>query len=192
MLLCISWRTLVCIIIPISVQIQPIQTLTMISYQLQIGKDFHSDVTKPIPRNSPKHLITPVDIYMFVDSNHTGDKQTRCSHSGFVIYANKAIVDWNQKHQATIETGVFGAEFVAMKTGVHMLDGATHVYGDNMSVIKKTPNPESRVYLTQLEMSLTCRRHVVMSARCCKIPPTFVFVTTPTFWRISYVGCTRR
>ncbi len=50
-----------------------------------------------------------------------------------------------------------GAEFVAMKTGVDVLrglryklrmmdvaiDGATHVYGDNMSVIKNTSLPES-------------------------------------------------
>ncbi len=61
------------------------------------------------------------------------------------------------KQQATIETGVFGAEFVAMKMGVDMLrglryklrmigvaiDSAKYVYGDNISVIKYTSYPES-------------------------------------------------
>ncbi len=61
------------------------------------------------------------------------------------------------KKQATIKTGAFGAEFVAMKTGVDMLrglrykirmmgiskDAATHIYGGNMSVIKNTLKPES-------------------------------------------------
>ncbi|KAL7447648.1 hypothetical protein ACHAXS_000043 [Conticribra weissflogii] len=94
---------------------------------------------------------------MFVDSNHAGDKQTRRSRSGFLIYVNTALVDWHSKRQGTIETGVFGTEFVAMKTGVDTLrglryklrimgvaiDGATHVYGDSMSVIKNTSKPES-------------------------------------------------
>ncbi|KAL7464695.1 hypothetical protein ACHAXS_005035, partial [Conticribra weissflogii] len=94
---------------------------------------------------------------MFIDSNHAGDKQTRRSCSSFLIYVNTALVDWHLKQQAKIETGVFGAEFVAMKTGVDMLRGlryklrmmgvaidiATHIYGDNMSVIENTSKPES-------------------------------------------------
>ena len=120
-------------------------------------KEFYGEVTEPIPPNAPKPLGKPVDVRMFVDSDHAGDKQTRRSRSGFLIYVNTALVDWHSKRQATIETGVFGAEFVAMKTGVDTLrglryklrmmgvaiDGATHVYGDNMSVIKNTSLPES-------------------------------------------------
>ncbi len=81
----------------------------------------------------------------------------RPSYSGFLIYINTALVDWHLKQQGTIETGVFGAEFVAMKTGVDMLrglryklrmmgvaiDGTTHVNGDNMSTNKNTSKPES-------------------------------------------------
>ncbi len=43
-----------------------------------------------------------------------------------------------------------------------------------------------------LEMLLTCHQHVLMSARCCKILPTFSCVASSTFWRISYVGLTRQ
>ncbi len=56
-----------------------------------------------------------------------------------------------------IETRVIGTEFVAMKTGVDTLrglryklrmlgvaiDGATHVYGDSISIMKNTSKPES-------------------------------------------------
>ncbi|KAL7447636.1 hypothetical protein ACHAXS_000034, partial [Conticribra weissflogii] len=86
-------------------------------------KEFYGEVTEPIPPNAPKPLGKPVDVRMFVDSNHAGDKQTRHSHSSFLIYVNTALVDWHMKHQATIESGVFGAEFVATKTGVDMLQG---------------------------------------------------------------------
>ncbi|KAL7461868.1 hypothetical protein ACHAXS_002274 [Conticribra weissflogii] len=73
-------------------------------------KEFYGEVTKPILPNAPKPLGKPVDVHMFIDSDHAGDKQTRLSHSGFLIYAS-------------IETGIFGTEFVAMKTGVDTLRG---------------------------------------------------------------------
>ncbi len=80
-----------------------------------------------------------------------------CSCSSFLIYINTAQIDWNLKQQVTIEAVVFGAEFVAMKTGLDMLrglryklrmmdvaiDGSSHVYGDNMFIIKNTSKPES-------------------------------------------------
>ena len=62
---------------------------------------------------------------------------------------NTALINWLSKKQATIEVSVFGAEFVAMNTGVEALrgiryklhimgvplTGLTYVYGNNMSVI---------------------------------------------------------
>ena len=94
---------------------------------------------------------------MWVDSDHTGDKMTRQSRTGYFIFLNTALIDWLSKKQATIECSVFGAEFVAMKTGVealrgiryklHMigvpLTGPTYIYGENMSVIYNTSQPES-------------------------------------------------
>ncbi|KAL7461578.1 hypothetical protein ACHAXS_001999 [Conticribra weissflogii] len=84
---------------------------------------------------------------MFVDSDHAGDQCTRRSQSGFLIYLNTALISWYSKRQSTIEMCTFGAEFVAMKTrhrgptwyvlcmmGIP-IDGATHIYGDSMSVI---------------------------------------------------------
>ena len=70
---------------------------------------------------------------------------------------NLAPIAWLSKKQATVETSVFGAEFVAMKLGVEHsrslryklrmmgvpINGPTNVYGDNMSVIHNTQRPES-------------------------------------------------
>jgi hypothetical protein len=52
---------------------------------------------------------------MMVYSDHSGDKATRRSQSSILIFMNMALVDWLSKRQPTIETTVFGAEFVAMK-----------------------------------------------------------------------------
>ena len=98
-----------------------------------------------------------MDLRMFVDSDHAGDKLTRRSRTGFMIHMNAALILALSKKQSTIETSVFGAEFVALKHGIETLRGIryklrmmgipiagpSHVYGDNMSVIHNTQRPES-------------------------------------------------
>ena len=112
-------------------------------------KTFYGDVTESIPPNAPDPRGKSVDLRMWVDSDHAGDKMTRRSHKGYFIFLNTALIDWLSKKQATIQGSVFGAEFVAMKTGVEALrgirykmrlmdvplTGPTYIYGDNISVI---------------------------------------------------------
>ena len=76
---------------------------------------------------------------------------------GFFIFVNSALVMWMSKKQPTVETSVFGAEFVALKHGVETLrglryklrmmgvpiSGPSHVFGDNMLVIYNMQKPES-------------------------------------------------
>ena len=64
---------------------------------------------------------------------------------------------WKSKKQPTIETSVFGVEFMAMKCGMETLHGLryklcmmgvpllglSYIYGDNMSVIHNTQCLES-------------------------------------------------
>jgi len=92
-----------------------------------------------------------------VDSDHAGDKQTRRSKSGFYIYMNSSLIFWLSKKESTIETSVFGTEFIAMKAGMETLrglhyklqmmgveiSGPSYIFGDNMSVIHNTQRPES-------------------------------------------------
>ena len=98
-----------------------------------------------------------VNIRMYVDSDHAGEKRTRRSRTGFFVFINQGLMQWISKRQATIETSVFGAEFVAMKVGMESLRGLRYklrmmgvpingpslVYGDNMSVIYNSQSPES-------------------------------------------------
>ena len=67
------------------------------------------------------------------------------------------MISWLPKRQATVESAVFGSEFIALKQGVEALqgircklqmmgipvDGPTYIYGDNMSIINNTSNAES-------------------------------------------------
>jgi hypothetical protein len=96
-------------------------------------------------------------LRLFVDSDHAGEQFTRRSRTGCVIYLNMAPIVWFSKRQPTVESSVFGAEFVAMKNGIETcrglryklrmmgvaLSGPTFVYGDNMSVFHNTQRPES-------------------------------------------------
>ncbi|KAL7452765.1 hypothetical protein ACHAXS_000285 [Conticribra weissflogii] len=127
--------------------------------------EFYGEVEEPIPPNAPEAIGKVVDLHMFVDSDHEGDQLTQQSCSGFLIFLNTALVSWYSKRQSTIEMCTFGAEFVAMKTGVEALrgicyklrmigipiDGATNIYGDTMSVINYTSKPKSL-----LKMVIVC------------------------------------
>ena len=120
-------------------------------------KHFYGDVKETIPPNALLLCGKEVDVRLFCDSDHARDAKYRRSRSGCLIYINSALVVWYSKRQPTIETSVFGAEFVAMKQGMEALQGlryklrmmgvpisgASFIYGDNMSVIHNTQRPES-------------------------------------------------
>ena len=120
-------------------------------------KGFYGDAKELIPPNIPEARGKEVVMRMFVDSDHAGDKLTRRSRTGFLIYLNMAPVLWYSKKQGTIEGAVFGAEFVAMRTSTEacrglryklrmmgiLVDEPVYIYGDNMSVIHNTQRPES-------------------------------------------------
>jgi hypothetical protein len=120
-------------------------------------KNFYGNVKEAIPLDAPESRGKEVDLRLYVDSDHAGEQLTRRSRTGYFIFMNTAPVTWFSKRQPTIETSVFGAEFVAMKNGMEAtrglryklrmmgvpLSGPTYIYGDNMSVIHNTQRPES-------------------------------------------------
>jgi hypothetical protein len=120
-------------------------------------REFYGDIKEPIPPNAPEERGRELVVRLFVDSDHAGDKLTRRSRTGYLIYCNNAPILWYSKRQGTVESSVFGAEFVALKTGMEAARGLryklrmmgipvtepTFVYGDNMSVIYNTSRPES-------------------------------------------------
>ena len=114
-------------------------------------------MVEAIPPDMPPPLGKDIDLRMMVDSDHAGDKMTRRSRTGFLIFCNLAPIIWISKKQSTIETSVFGAEFVAMKHGVETLrglrykvrmmgiplTGPSYIYGDNKSQVTNSSRPES-------------------------------------------------
>jgi hypothetical protein len=119
--------------------------------------EFKGNMEEAIPPDMPPPLGKDVDLRMMVDSDHAGEKRTRRSRTGFIIFCNLAPIIWLSKQQATIETSVCGAEFVAMKHGIKTLrglrymirmmsiplSGPTYVYGDNKSQVTNSSRPES-------------------------------------------------
>jgi len=96
-------------------------------------------------------------ITCFVDANHATNKVTRRSHTGIIIFLNRAPVLSYSKRQNTVESATYGSELVAMRIardlivalriklksfGIPIL-GPANVYGDNGAVIKNTSIPES-------------------------------------------------
>ena len=120
-------------------------------------EEFYKDVTEDIPLDAPTPRGRYVDTTMFVDASHANDKKNRRSHTGILIFVNKAPIHWYSKKQPTVEVSTFGAEFCAMRIGVEMVKalryklrmfgipivGPTNVFCDNEAVTQNTIVPES-------------------------------------------------
>jgi hypothetical protein len=120
-------------------------------------KSMYGDVKEMVPYDAPVSRGKEVDLRLFVDYYHAGEQFKRRSRTEFVIYLNMAPIVWFSKHHPTVESSVFGAEFVSMKNGIEtcrglryklrmmgmVLIGPTYVYGDNMYVVHNTQRPNS-------------------------------------------------
>ena len=105
----------------------------------------------PVPRGRQ------VEIFTFVDASHASNRVTRRSHTGFIIFINRAPILWHSKHQNAIESSTFSSEFIAMKNCMeHIIglrfklrmfgipiEGPAHVLCDNQAVINNSSKLES-------------------------------------------------
>jgi hypothetical protein len=66
-------------------------------------KYMYGDVKENIASNAHVAHGKEVDLCLFVDSDHTGEKFIRTSRTGFVIYFNMAPLVWFYKRQTTVE-----------------------------------------------------------------------------------------
>jgi hypothetical protein len=127
------------------------------SFQEYDWKEFYHDAKEAIPPNAPPPRGHEVQINAFVDADHAGNKITRRSHFGIIIFLNCAPITWFSKAQSTIESSTFGSEFIAMRIMVEMLealryklrmfgipiDGPANVFCDNKSVVMSSTIPTS-------------------------------------------------
>jgi hypothetical protein len=121
--------------------------------------EIYRDAEELMPHRIPMPRGRSVITTAYVDASHASNKVTRRSHSGYVLFLNRAPVAWYSKRQHTVETSTFSSEFIALKVcleaiehlrfklrcfGVPLLQGEpTYVFCDNESVVRNTTNVES-------------------------------------------------
>jgi hypothetical protein len=118
---------------------------------------FYPNAEDLIPPNMPEPRGKEVSMTCFVDADHAGCRVTRRSHTGIVIFVNQAPIVWFSKRQNTVETSIFGSEFVALKIAIDQVEGLryklrmmgvpltrpTSLFCDNKSAVQKSSVPES-------------------------------------------------
>jgi hypothetical protein len=123
----------------------------------QSMKEIYTDAEEELPQNMPPPRGEPVDISVFVDADHAGNRVTRRSHTGILLYCNLAPVIWYSKRQNTVETSTFGSEFVALRICTELIESLRYklrmfgvpvpsparVFCDNEAVVKSSSFPES-------------------------------------------------
>ena len=119
--------------------------------------EFNPDAKEVVSPDAPEALGKGVIMSCFVDADHAGCKATRRSHTGIIIFLNRAPIMWFSKRQTTVETSTFGSEIVALRIAIELIEGlwyklrmmgvpiqgSTNVHCDNESVVKNTTRPES-------------------------------------------------
>ena len=68
--------------------------------------EFYQDTKEALQLNATETQGKEVDICMFVNSDHVGDKVYCRLRTGFLVYVNTALVQWFSKEQTTVETSV--------------------------------------------------------------------------------------
>lgn len=122
-------------------------------------KMHYRDAKEEKPARAPTPRGKPVNMLAFVDASHGGNKKTRRSYTGYIIFIQNAPILWYSKAQNTVETSAFSAEFVSMKTVIEAIthlryklrmfgipiqdDGPARIFCDNESVVKNSSNIES-------------------------------------------------
>ena len=118
--------------------------------------EFYPDAAEAIPENMPTPRGKEVSMTCFVDADHAGCRETRRSHSGVLIYVNRAPILWYSKRQNTVEASTYGSELLAMRLSIEMVEGlryklrmmgvpleeACSVFCDNSAVVTNS-KPES-------------------------------------------------
>ena len=120
-------------------------------------EEFYPGAQEALPPDMPEPRGKQVQLTCFVDADHAGCKETRRSHTGVLIFVNRAPILWFSKRQTTVETSTFGSEIIALRISVELveglryklrmlgvsIDGPCDVFCDNNSVVLNTTRPES-------------------------------------------------
>ena len=139
--------------------------------------DQYCDTEEQLPdeRLCPEPLGVSVSTTAYVDSSHAANKVTRRSHTGFILFLNRAPIIWFSKRQNTVEASTFSSEFIAMRVCIKHItalcfklrmfgvkvDMPTNGFCDNLSVVRNSSVLSST--LNKKHSSIvyhSCRWHV--------------------------------
>ena len=121
-----------------------------------------------------------VSTHCFVDADHAGNTVTRRSHTSLLLFVNCAPIVWFNKWQNTIETSMFGSEFIEMKTAVEQIEylryklrmsgipveDPMNVFCDNESIFKNTTIPDSTLKKKHTSICYHWSREAVALGQC--------------------------
>ena len=122
-------------------------------------KEQYCDAKEEVPTNMPTPRGRMVTTTAYVDASHAANKMTRRSHTGFILFVNRAPIIWYSKRQNTVESSTFSSEFIALKTCMESIvalryklrmfgipfEGPTKVLCDNKSVVNNSSKIESKL-----------------------------------------------
>ena len=120
-------------------------------------QDFYCGAKELVPGDVPYPRGNVVSTHCFEDADHAGNRVTRRSQTGILIFLNRSCAIWYSKLQNTVATSTLGSEFVAMRIAVEfiealryklrmfgiLVEGPTNVFCDNEAVTKNVTLPES-------------------------------------------------
>ena len=143
----------------------------------------YRDAKEQVPGDMPRPRGKPVVTTAYVDASHGANKVTRRSHTGFVLFVNKAPVIWFSKRQQTVESSAFSSEFIALKTCIEEIrglryklrmfgvpiheDGPTHIFCDNESVVKNCSSIDSVLNKKHTSIAYHMARWAVTAGEVC-------------------------
>ena len=65
--------------------------------------EFYGDIHEAIPDDMPPPHGKEVEIRMICDSDHAGNKLTRRSCTGILIFLNMALIDWTSNNKPQLK-----------------------------------------------------------------------------------------
>lgn len=123
----------------------------------EVFQEIYRDAREEIPPHMPEPRGRRVTTTAYADASHAANKVTRRSHSGYILFVNRAPISWYSKRQNTVEASTFSSEFIAMRTCVEAVtalryklrmfgvpvDEPTRILCDNESVVNNTSKIDS-------------------------------------------------
>ena len=77
--------------------------------------EIYRDAEKLLPHRMPVPRGRGTTMTAFVDASHAANTVRRRSHTGYVVFINRAPVVWYSKHQNTVvEISTFSSEFIVL------------------------------------------------------------------------------